>query len=415
MNENRSVETRDYETEHFGYDEIELMDILLILWKWRYLIIGGTIAVAVMAAVYSFLSPKVYNIRTVMQPGILNITEQGKKIYIDSPNHIKDIIDTGTYDSEILKSIEVSHGNDLPKSFELKVKIPKKSNILSISYETSDVPLGLDVVQNLNHLLLARYGKEIDYYQKKYDMKIHLTATKLTKLNNKILQTRNDISSLEAEKEEDLKKMDNKISTLMSGIEAKKDQVLNLQKRIADIDLEIGRISQHTDLLVKERDAFLATKKTESYVLSSMIYTNTIQQNINYLNSLRDSTNDINNQIYEQNAEIQSFENTIKDLKAQKESVKKQTKYKIDNLESKIKDLESEKGYTVQEIEVMQFQRNSIQNLQILQPPESSSHPIRPREKLNVVLGAVLGLFFTIFLSFFLEYISKHKKQDRIS
>ena len=229
------------------------------------------------------------------------------------------------------------------------------------------------------------------------------------------LQTRNNISSLEAEKEEDLKKMDNKISTLMSGIEAKKDQVLNLQKRIADIDLEIGRISQHTDLLVKERDAFLATKKTENYVLSSMIYTNTIQQNINYLNSLRGSTNDINNQIYEQNAEIQSFENTIKDLKAQKESVKKQTKYKIDNLESKIKDLESEKGYTVQEIEVMQFQRNSIQNLQILQPPESSSHPIRPREKLNVVLGAVLGLFFTIFLSFFLKYISKHKKQDRIS
>jgi len=146
-----------------------------------------------------------------------------------------------------------------------------------------------------------------------------------------------------------------------------------------------------------------------------MIYTSTIGQNISYVNNLMASTNGINNQIYEQNAEIHSLENNIKDLQAQKESAIKQTSYEIDSLGSNIKDLESEKGYTVQEIENLKFRRNSIQNLQILQPPESSAHPVRPRKKLNVVLGAVIGLFFTLFLSFFLEYISKHKNQDRIS
>jgi len=59
MTENRSVKPSDYDAEQFGYDEIELMDILRTLWKWRYLIIAGTIAVAVIAALYSFLSPKV--------------------------------------------------------------------------------------------------------------------------------------------------------------------------------------------------------------------------------------------------------------------------------------------------------------------------------------------------------------------
>jgi len=250
MTENRSVEPSDYEAERFGYDEIELMDILLTLWKWRYLIIAGTIAVAFIAAVYSFLSPKVYTIQTVMQPGILSIREDGKKTYIDSPNNIKAIIEAGTYDSEILKSIEVSHGNNLPKSFGLKVTIPKNSNTLSVSYESSDVPLGLSVVHNLKDKLLARYGKEVEYYQKQYDMKIHLAASRLIKLSNQILKIRNDISSLEAEKEKDLKQMDNETSTLEAQIEAKKDQVLNLQKRISDVDSEIGRINKNTDLLI---------------------------------------------------------------------------------------------------------------------------------------------------------------------
>ena len=35
-------------------DEIELMDYLKVLWKWKYLILLGTLACAVIAAIVSF-------------------------------------------------------------------------------------------------------------------------------------------------------------------------------------------------------------------------------------------------------------------------------------------------------------------------------------------------------------------------
>ncbi len=46
-------------------DEIELIDLLHVIWKWKYLIIGGTVFFAVTAIIISLVMPKIYRIETV--------------------------------------------------------------------------------------------------------------------------------------------------------------------------------------------------------------------------------------------------------------------------------------------------------------------------------------------------------------
>ena len=58
-------------------DEIKLMDCLRVIWKWKKLIILGTIAIVIVAGVISFLMPKVYSIQMVLEPGILKVSEDG--------------------------------------------------------------------------------------------------------------------------------------------------------------------------------------------------------------------------------------------------------------------------------------------------------------------------------------------------
>ncbi len=41
--------------------------------KWKYLIIGGTIACFLVAVIISFAMPKIYCIDTIIEPGILSI------------------------------------------------------------------------------------------------------------------------------------------------------------------------------------------------------------------------------------------------------------------------------------------------------------------------------------------------------
>lgn len=63
MSETQQTDTVNHGREQFE-DEIELMDYLLVMWKWKYLIVAGTLICAVAEVVISFSMPKVYSIRS---------------------------------------------------------------------------------------------------------------------------------------------------------------------------------------------------------------------------------------------------------------------------------------------------------------------------------------------------------------
>jgi hypothetical protein len=117
-------------------DEIELMDYLKVLWKWKYLILIGTLVCAMAAAVVSLNMTKIWGITTVLQPGMLKVTEDGKTVYIDSPENIKAIIETGGLNGQVLKGVKFPDMKEQPASVEFKVTIPKNTNALEVVYET---------------------------------------------------------------------------------------------------------------------------------------------------------------------------------------------------------------------------------------------------------------------------------------
>jgi uncharacterized protein involved in exopolysaccharide biosynthesis len=80
-------------------------------------------------------------------------------------------------------------------------------------------------------------------------------------------------------------------------------------------------------------------------------------------------------------------------------------------LQSQISDLESQRKYTSEEIKILEYKKDNIQNIQILKPPMTNRDPIKPNKRLIVILAAMVGLFMMVFLSFLLEYISKNKKK----
>jgi uncharacterized protein involved in exopolysaccharide biosynthesis len=239
--------------------------------------------------------------------------------------------------------------------------------------------------------------------------------------------------------------------------------------------LEIGRVNKNTDFLIEERNKLLASAKDEHNILSSVMYINTIQQNIAYLNSLKNNINNTHHQVFQDRADIERLENDVRDLDIQKDNLVVQTNYRIDNfksqinnlendikdledqnehlikdktfkvenlksqinnlegdvnelgaqrdnfkkqkkyqiatIQSQIKDLESQRNYTTEEIKILEFKKDNVQNIQILKSPTNSPDPIKPNKRRNVMLATIVGLFMMVFLSFLLEYISKNKVQ----
>jgi chromosome segregation ATPase len=202
-------------------------------------------------------------------------------------------------------------------------------------------------MKNLNEGLLERYARMVEYHREKQDLEI---AKRMSAINDQ-----------------------------KATLDATKKEIQILDKTINESEREIRLINENTALLMKQRDKFVSNDVDARNILSAILFTNTIQQNIQLDKSSRDDLNR---------------------YRSQKEALS----LKLETTQNRITDLESE-------IRSFQFKKNSTQNILINQRPKRSEYPIKPKTRLNIVLAGVVGLFLTIFLSFFVEYIFKYKSR----
>jgi LPS O-antigen subunit length determinant protein (WzzB/FepE family) len=153
-----------------------------------------------------------------------------------------------------------------------------------------------------------------------------------------------------------------------------------LEKTINELQAEVKLVKENAVSLIRQRDKFVSRETDTRNVLSAILFTNTIQQNIALAKEYRDDLSGYSSRREKQALRLETTQNKIK------------------NLLGVIKSLE--------------FKKNSIQNIQIIKPPKPSLSPIKPKTRLNVMLAAVVGLILTVFPAFFVEYISKYKSRE---
>ncbi len=348
MNEDQKTKIVKQKLDRDQYsDTIELIDLIQVIWKWKYFILSGTLVCGLIAAIISLKMDKVYSINMVLRPGILSIGEEGKNVYIDSPQNIKALIESGMYNSGIFNYLKTTEENidKAPKRYGFKATILKDSNTIMIEYETSDIKQGMDIQDYLSKLLLEMYSKLVQYFKNEYDMKLSLVKSET--------------------------------DYIKTSIQSYKRNVKNIEKRIDELISEIELIKKNTTNLITERNKLLSKNPKENNILSALLYSNTIQQNLQLYNRYQD---EINNYKRQKENELQKIEKSGNEI-AKKLNEKKN----------------------------LQFKKDSIQNIQVLQTAQSSPYPIKPKKVRNVILSLLTGLFLMLFLSFFLEYLSKHK------
>jgi len=331
----------------FAENEIELIDLLRVIWTWKYLIIGGTLICAIAGMVIGLIMPKIYLIETVIRPGILRIEEKGEKIYIDTPENIKALIETGIFDNEILNGFGKSNMDNLPKLLKFRITLAKNSSAIKVGYESSLIEQGIEILDFLGRLLTEEYRNLVKYYQAEIDRDTNIKKAGI--LN---------------------------ISTIRQSSES---SIKNIEKRIHELETEIVLTNEITADLNNERKKFLLQQKDESNILSVILYSNTIQQNLQLTNEYKDE---------------------IIKLRLSRETELQ-----------KISSLENESQKLLAEIDSLEFKKNSIQNIQVMQKPYSSKYPIKPKKMLNVILAVTVGLFVMILLAFLLEYIARNKER----
>lgn len=362
-----------HQQEEIELEGIDLMEYIETAWKHRWQIIIPSVVLAVLAGLASFLLPKVWEVEAIIVPSkFLVQTDNGdfKEVLVAPPMQVAGLINEGAYNGVVSAGQNIELQN-FPK---IKAENIRNTNLVRISIQEKNP-------QRAKEIVLSLYDHLKSDFDKKIDVEISGLNNQVDQKKNKIRDLDLNIESIKIEKEKTKR-----------DIEADKNKLDISGKRIFDVQEEIksvrNRVSELDDLQRKS----LAEKREGAESLALLLYSNEVQQNLRYLNSLEDK-------ISAERVNIQNLTFSIRS--------KEQLLLQFDNQISQIQNtLSNEKNG----IKLLEDKKNRIDYTQMIKPPTTSFGPVAPNKKRIVLIVGFLSFCLSLGVVIFRYTLEKRKK-----
>ncbi|KJR42375.1 membrane protein [Candidatus Magnetoovum chiemensis] len=313
--------------KHDSEDEIDIANLFLHIWRRKYVILTMIALSAVTSYAYLSKQPVLYKSKAAINPGIISIINNNYN-YIDKPLNIIAVIQSGTLDIKIAKSLELHNETSLP--FKFKLTNTNGTNIINIDYLTKDLLLGKKIITELISQLDAYYKPTVDLQRTVLKKDISILNNKISQIqkdkeiknrstmlfesgidtlgkdiidiNNSIEKIKAEVSTIENHKEtikkdialnenilnknlNEIEKKKNRKEVILSIINSTKRSIALLKERQKELEEQIAPFNEQSEELSKLKDN-QQQQKIEQDPASSLLYLNTRQQNMSIRNSL---------------------------------------------------------------------------------------------------------------------------------
>jgi uncharacterized protein involved in exopolysaccharide biosynthesis len=250
--------------------------------------------------------------------------------YLSSPENLNSYISKGSFHTQILKDLNWDL-EEPENNFKVQTDLPRGSDNVYLSIDSANTDKAREYMNALMDYLLV-------YYQQ-------LSRVITGKIKN--------------------------------SIDASEQKLQVLKETEKRLRAQLEQIQANTADIITQRDALLRNPG-EAETLPLLLYSNTIQQNISYMDQLHKSL------------EKNSME-------------QKNLKQNIDDL---LLQLSGTSGMSGEDV----LKKESFEGLLVVQEPTVEPDRVKPNRTLMVALAAVLGLFLGIFMAFFKEFWQSQKK-----
>lgn len=161
-------------------DEIEISDILKVVWKWKYLIVTGTLIFAVVGGIIGYAEwkgqPQIYNASVILKPILREIDERGNKRYIYTLENMESLID-GDLKHRVASADASSNAGNKNASINIGTEINGSSQVLEISCQSEDPDTAINALHSIIDLLIEAIQHEFALVNKS-DIQVKQLALK---------------------------------------------------------------------------------------------------------------------------------------------------------------------------------------------------------------------------------------------
>lgn len=160
-------------------EEIDLRQLAEVLLRRKKLIFGITLAAAIVALVASFVLPKGYEIKTVLEIGTIDVS--GAPETLESSAQLKEKIGYGVYSTIVCREMQISQ-REFPK---IKVENSKDTNIIFFSTESTELEKTKIIFEKINELILAGHIQKFEVANKDLYVQIEIKKKDTERLQKK--------------------------------------------------------------------------------------------------------------------------------------------------------------------------------------------------------------------------------------
>jgi len=361
-------------------EEIELIDIIKVIWKRRWLIVGGTFGISLTALVVSLLWPKTYEGSVILEVGKIYATQPERVELIEDPKNLEALLKSDAVVGQL--KIRIGSEKDIEK-LKRKIIIDTKSNplvVISLKYKDPK-----QIINGLN--FLAEWI--ISDHKQKENIAIRTLENNISATNEKM----NNLSDRIAENKRKGREIQKKIKEIEAQIGFERQQIDTDNAYQNTVEEQIKTLTAATNDS-RKRMAVLDVNKASP--LEILFLQTTIQNQEFRLAESRREINDLKQRVDDRQKEVAERQKQAADLRIQ-----------ILELDAQNAELGSQIENLKQTVAMLENLKARSENTKYRTPPVVLDKPVWPRKGLITIIVGVLGLMITVMLAFFLENIDQ--------
>ena len=387
MNENEK-RSRPAEESYYYEDEIDLAELVGVLWRRRWFMLGVIIFFVGLAVAYCFITTPRYEIVAQLRPGITGFDGQGNPAWDWTPKDIESWFAKKSY----LGTVTGQSGKQtsIPT---IRASSNRQAKVVTVSLYWPDSAQGKQILGSIIDVLASTGSEGIQ----------QRLAVSRRQIEEEIHETESELEHIPIERgrlDDQIVREKNKIQVINTELETIKKDKAQTEEVIGRHRGQIDTINQNNAKLMQLRQQ-MVTGESDKFAL--LMYSNIIQQNITYVTGLEQRIANLEKELNsyqvkeaEKSDEIRSAQIKIKDLQVKQDQ----------ELSIKEKDLQK-KMLTIK------AKLDALLPVEVVKSPFSSSKPVKPAKTKIVAIAFVLSCFLAVVMAFLREFWIKNR--ERIS
>lgn len=367
-------------------DEIDLGELVGVLWRRRWFMLGVIIFFVGLAIVYCFVSTPRYEIVAQLRPGITGFNDKGDPVRDWSPNDIETWFSREGY-LDIVAGL-LGDNASIPK---IKAGSNRGGKVVTLSLYWPDSAQGKQILGSVIAALTSTKSKAIQ----------RRLALSRQQIRQTIHETESDLKHIPIERgrlDDQITLLKNKLQVITTELETIRKDKAQTGDVIKRLGRQIDTINKNTAKLMQLRQQ-MVTGKSDKFAL--LMYSNIIQQNITYITGLEQRV-----------ANMEKELNGYRVKEAGKSEEIRSAKIKIKDLQVKREQELSMKEANLQKnIQTLKAKLDTLSPVEVVQSPFSSLKPVKPAKRKIVAIAFVLGCFMAVMMAFLREFWVKNREQ----